>query len=128
MLKSDFRYNLIKAIAELDIDYYNNVKFIVIPVLEEGKKLNSTDDWMRLGILNRENLRNSYFDLDVVVSMLSGPCLRFPLWVTLELVETCGDEYIVELRTSLRFRTPSVLQNQETGHPPFKVIKNEQHK
>lgn len=32
------------------------------------------------------------------------------------------EEGIVELKTSLRFRRPSVIKFRETGHPPFTVI------
>ena len=124
MLKEDLKDNLVKAISELKITNFNNIKFVVVPIVEVGKKLNTTDDYMRLGILNKENLGNSYFTLDEVIGMFSGPDSRFPLWVTVEVLEERGNECIIELKTSLRFRTPSILQNQDTGHPPFKVIKN----
>ena len=124
MLKEEFKQNLIDAISELGICNFSNIKFVIIPVIEEGKKLNSTDDWMRLGILNKENWGEHHFSLDIIADMLSGPNSTFPLWVSLTLLEQNNDEYIIELKTSLRFRTPSVLQNQDTGHPPFKVIKN----
>lgn len=28
---------------------------------------------------------------------------------------------IIDLQVSLRFRKPSLLHNQDTGHPPFKA-------
>lgn len=128
MLKKDLKQNLISAISELGISNENNVSFLVIPVAEEGKRLNSIDDCMRLGILNKENLGEHKFSLDEVTGMLSGPNSTFPLWVNLKILQQKDTEIIVELRTSLRFRTPSILKNQETGHPPFKAIKNEHDK
>lgn len=41
----------------------------------------------------------------------------------MEFVEERQNEYVIELKVSKRFRTEGILQNQETGHPPFKVIK-----
>lgn len=124
MIEGDLKDNLVKAISELKITNSNNIKFIVVPIVEAGKKLNTTDDYMRLGILNKENFGDSYFTLDEVIGMFSGSDSRFPLWVTVEVLEERGNECIIELKTSLRFRTPSILQNQDTGHPPFKAIRN----
>jgi hypothetical protein len=33
-----------------------------------------------------------------------------------------GDTAIFKLETSLRFRKPSLLRKNETGHAPFKAI------
>lgn len=125
MLKKDFKNNLINALSEMQISKFDNVNFKIEAVYEQGKRYNSSDDVMRLSVLERANLKEKYFDIDGVVNLLSDPNLKYPLWITIELMETHGNEYVIELKTSLRFRTPSVLQNQETGHPPFKVIKNE---
>lgn len=128
MERVDFKNNLINTIKEIGINEVENIKFKIITVFEEGKRYNSYDDYIKLGALDRANLGAKYFDLDGVVNLLSPPDSRFPLWITVELIEEKDNEYIIELRTSLRFRTPSILKNQETGHPPFKVIKNEHEK
>lgn len=124
MLKKDFKNNLIDALSELQINKVNNVKFEIITVFEEGKRYNSSDDFMRLGVLERANLKEKYFDIDGVINLLSDPNIKYPLWITVKLSEKKDNEYLIEIKTSLRFRTPSILQNQDTGHPPFKVIKN----
>ncbi|NOW03251.1 hypothetical protein [Clostridium beijerinckii] len=123
MERKDFKNNLINAILEIGINEFTNIKFKIIPVFEEGKRYNSDDDYMKLGALDRANLNEKYFDLDGVINLLSAPKSRFPLWITVELVSQNNDEYFIELKTSFRFRTSSILQNQDTGHPPFKVIK-----
>ena len=128
MERTDFRNNLVNAIKEFEIYKIENLKFKIITVFEEGKRYNSNDEYMKLGALDRADLGNKYFDLDGAINLLSAPNSRFPLWITIELIEKKDCEYFFQLRTSLRFRTPSVLQNQETGHPPFKVIKNEYNK
>ncbi|MDS0527135.1 hypothetical protein NNC19_15700 [Clostridium sp. SHJSY1] len=123
MLEKDFKANLIKSIIELGLNEDDNIKFTITPITEEGKNHNSKDDYMRLWITSEKNLMGRFFDYDGVVNIFSAPDSRYPLWVTVELKEQKDDEYIIELKSSQRFRTPSVLQNQETGHPPFKVIK-----
>lgn len=128
MLQKDFKENLVKSLAELGVSLNSDINFFITPIVEPGKKLNTIDDCMRLGLLTKENLDNRLFDLIGAIKILSAPDSRFPLWITVELIEKKDDKYIVELKTSLRFRAPSVLQNQETGHPPFKVIKNEHNK
>lgn len=50
--------------------------------------------------------------------MLSGLAPLYPLWIEVYFKE--GG--IVELKTSLRFRKPSVIKYKETGHPPFTII------
>lgn len=128
MERNDFKNNLISTLLEIGINEFEKIKFKIITVFEEGKKYNSDDDFMKLGVLDRANLNKKYFNLDGAINLLSAPRSRFPLWITVELVEENSDEYIIELKTSQRFRVPSVLQNQDTGHPPFKVIKNKHSK
>ncbi|MGJ7923239.1 hypothetical protein [Neobacillus sp. LXY-4] len=114
--------NLIICINELNIMEGDNIKFRVVPIVENGKSQNSTDDYMRLNILNPKNLENRFFDLDKVVKILSGPHSTFPIWINVEMISNKNTEYIIELKTSVRFRKPSLLRNQETGHPPFRAI------
>lgn len=128
MLREDFKRNLLKCMDELEIREKDKFRFMITSIIELGKKLNTTDEYMKLAILTNENLENRYFDLDGVIKILSGPDSRFPIWITVEIIEEKNNEYIIELKISQRFRTPSILQNKDTGHPPFKVIKNKYNK
>lgn len=56
-----------------------------------------------------------------VVNCLSGPHSTFLIWIDVKVVNE-SEEQIIELRTSQRFRKPSLLHNQETGHSPFKIM------
>jgi hypothetical protein len=121
-----FRENLLKTIADLfeDFDSISNdkYKFLIIPVYEEGKTYNSKDDYMRLWVLSEKNLKNRYFDLEGVVKLFSGLAPLFPLWINISVKEIQMDGVVFEIKTSLRFRKPSLLKNQDTTHPPFKAI------
>ncbi|MDR6553467.1 hypothetical protein [Paenibacillus qinlingensis] len=104
--------------VKLDLKY----KFILVPIKESGKSLNSTDEYLHRGMLNEKNLNGRELDLDTVVNMLTCRIPLCPIWIKVLLKESREDLLIFELQTSLRFRKPSELQNQETGHPPFKAI------
>lgn len=119
--RETLKNNLLTCINKLGIHEYSNLKFKIVPVIESGKNLNSTDDYMRLTILNEKNLGNRVLDLTTVVNCLSGPHSTFPIWIDVKVVNE-SEEQIIELRTSQRFRKPSLLHNQETGHPPFKIM------
>ena len=123
MDKESFKSNLLICINQLDVKAEANIKFRIVPIVENGKNLNSTDDYMRLTVLNQKNLENRLLDLDKVVNVLSGPNSTFPIWINVEIISNENEEYVIELQTSHRFRKPSLLRNQETGHPPFMVIK-----
>ena len=126
MDKGTFKDYLLQTLSEISI--FQNVKlnekskFIIVPVPESGKSLNSTDEYLHRGMLNEENLNGREFDFDTAVNMLSCMIPLCPIWITVMLKEIRGNEPIVELQTSLRFRKPSILHNQETNHPPFKAI------
>lgn len=126
MDKPTFKEHLLKTLNELsvrqNVKLDENCKFTVIPVTESGKSLNSTDEYLHRGMLNDKNLKGREFDFDTVVNMLSCRIPQCPIWINVLLKEIRRDELIIELQTSLRFRNPSLLQNQETGHPPFKAI------
>ena len=124
MDRKDFKQNLNSCLKELDINEEKGVKFKITTVIENSKRYNSDDDFMKLAVLDRAKLEERYLDINGVINILSAPNSRFPLWITVEIIDVRSNEYLIELKTSLRFRTPSVLQNQDTGHPPFKVIKN----
>lgn len=126
MNQETFRSNLLNCIEKILFESKeietNKYSFVITPVVEENKKLNSTDDYMRLTVLNKTNLENRYFNIDGVVKIFSGLAPLYPLWIDVLIKEFKEDKLIIELKTSLRFRRPSILQNQETGHPPFKAI------
>lgn len=123
MDKEVFKSNLLICIRELGIREDINIKFRVVPIVESEKSLNSTDDYMRLTVLTPKNLWNRFLDLEKVVSILSAPNSMFPIWINIKVISIENEESIIELQTSQRFRKPSLLRNQETGHPPFKIIK-----
>ncbi|MEY8739186.1 hypothetical protein [Paenibacillus tundrae] len=121
-----FKEYLLTTLDELS-SYHNKVigensKFIITPVEERGKSLNSTDEYLFRGMLNSKNLDGREFDIDSVVKMLGCRVPLCPLWIKVSLKEIRTEEPVIELETSLRFRKPSLLQNQETGHPPFMAV------
>lgn len=126
MNKLTFKNNLIKVIEELtaksNILLDERFKFVVVPIIENGKKYSSTDDYLRLWLFSENNLKNRYLNFEQVVEMFSGLAPLFPLWINVSVKDSNESTFIVELQTSLRFRKPSQIQNQETGHPPFKAV------
>lgn len=127
MDKRTFKDYLLQALKEISIsrnvNLEDNCKFTVVPVIEHGKSLNSTDEYLHRGMLNEKNLSGRELDLEAVVNMLACRIPLCPLWINVVLKEIREDVPIIELQTSLRFRNPSLLQNQDTGHPPFKSIR-----
>ena len=125
MNKKIFEENLIKSIEELknlksiDGDIYI---FHIIPIAEKGKNLTAYDDFMRLNVLNINYIRDRTYTLDEVVTTLSHLSPLVPIWINLYLDYCDDDTLFIKLECSLRFRKPSLLRNQETGHAPFKVI------
>lgn len=124
MSREIFRENLLKALKKAEIPSAPNskIQFIITPVEERGKSLNSKDDWMRLWALSERNTKGRCFELEDVVKLFSGLEPLYPLWIKVILKEEREDLTIVELQTSLRFRSPSLLMNQNTNHPPFIVV------
>lgn len=82
-------------------------------------KYNSVDDYIRLGMLEKTDLANHYFNLEEAVDFLALPNNRFPLWIKVIFKETLNETLVFELKTSMRYRTPTQLKYIETGHPPF---------
>lgn len=125
MNKDIFAGNLIKTINE--IVQYKNLQqsecyFKIFPVIEEGKPLLAKDDIMRLNVLNPNRIEGKLFSLDEVVSILAFFTPFVPIWINVRYVETLNEKIVFQLECSLRIRKPSLLRNQETGHPPFKAI------
>ncbi|TVX95100.1 hypothetical protein [Cohnella terricola] len=126
MDRNMFKENLLKTIEELlalqKIHAYNVIKFILSVDEESEKSHNSNDDFMRLGILSKENINDREFMLEDIINMLVHPRLHYPLWINVSVYEIKEDIIIIKLKSSSRFRRPSELLNKETNHPPFKAI------
>lgn len=125
MNKDIFAGNLIKTINE--IVQYKNLQqrecyFKIFSVIEEGKPLLAKDDIMRLNVLNPNRIEGKLFSLDEVVSVLAFFTPFVPIWINVRYVEILNEKIVFQLECSLRIRKPSLLRNQETGHPPFKAI------
>ena len=121
-----FKEYLLKTVDELST-YHNEVlgensKFIITTIEERGKSLNSTDEYLYRGMLNSNNLDGREFDIDSVIKILGCRVPFCPLWIKVLLKEVRTEAPVIELQTSLRFRKPSLLQNQETGHAPFIAV------
>ncbi|MDE6627362.1 MAG: hypothetical protein K2K56_13490 [Lachnospiraceae bacterium] len=112
-----FKENLLCTLSEVDVNG-EEVKYIIIPICEEGKKHNSTDDYMRLTLFTETNLKGRLLNLEETIELFSGLEPYFPLWIDVYPKKN----NIVELQTSLRFRRPSEIHRKETGHPPFKLM------
>lgn len=120
-----FRNNLLMAIDEIKEkqcitmhDYY----FIINPILEEGKPRLALDEFMRLNVLNPKFIKQKKFNLEEVVTMLAFHSPFVPIFINIKVIDSEGDEFCLQLDVSLRFRKPSLLRNEETGHAPFKVV------
>jgi len=126
MSKETFKENLIKTVNELIKNKTEiiTLKFLIKPIEEKNKKMNSTDDYLRLWLFSDRNIKGRVLSLDQVIDLFSGHSPLFPIWINVSIKEIQECYIIFELETSLRFRKPSLLQNQETGHPPFKAINN----
>lgn len=126
MRKGLFEESLTKVLHEIsskmDIDLSMNYKFKVVPIQEEGKTYNSKDDVMRLWIFSENNIKDKLLSFDTVLKLFSGLDPLYPLWINVVYRGMVEESHLIELQTSLRFRKPSQLQNQETGHAPFKVV------
>lgn len=117
MNKEKFRQALIDTLEEMGLDAYKQ-KYKIYPVIEKGKKYNSKDDFVRLLVFPPDRISKLQLDFEDAITRFSifEPC--YPLWIDVSV----GDNNIVELYTSLRFRRPSELQRKETGHEPFKLV------
>ena len=121
MNKKIFKDNLLLAIEKLkEIKGINTKKyrFIIQPIEERGKKLNTKDNYMRLGVLTEENIGGKLLRIDNAVDVLGGLEPLVPLWINVSFVEIIDDDTAVfRLDCSMRLRKPTLLKNAETGHP-----------
>lgn len=118
---------LLNTIEELSIkkkfSMNSKFKFIIVPNQELDKKHDSIDDLMRLGMFTDINIKGKEFDMDTLIKMLgAAPHSTFPMWINVSVIKIKEDEILFIVEMSLRFRLPKIIQNQETGHPPFKSI------
>lgn len=128
MNKEIFRGNLLKTIEEFSKKggvTFTDCRFVIEPVKEKDKPLNGADDMMRLNILSEDNIGNKQLTLNNTVNILCGLQPLVPIWIDVLFVEMNENTAIFKLRSSLRFRKPTLLRNVETGHAPFKSIIDE---
>ncbi len=125
MNKSIFYNNLIMTINEIIGNTKSDnksLKFKIIPVYEKDKPFNGLDNQMRLIALSEKNVGNRLLTIEETVNLVACQSPFVPIWINISMNEIREDRMIFDFETSLRFRKPSLLRNQETGHPPFKAI------
>lgn len=120
--------NLIKTIVEINPNQDVSKILLKIETFEEkGKRLNAYDEIMCLNILNMDRITEMTFTIDqaldsltLLISAYKMPVV--PIWINVEYLCNRDDFSIYKLICSRRYRKPSLLRNQETGHPPFKAV------
>ncbi|MBC1405515.1 hypothetical protein IBB74_13795 [Listeria welshimeri] len=120
-----FQINLEKTLKEIMVAkglQSDEIRFVIVPVEEKGKMLDSSDEMMKRLVLTKENIGNKQLVLKDVVDVLGGLFPKAPIWINVSFIEMNGEKAIFKLETSLRFRKPTLLRNAETGHAPFKAI------
>jgi len=125
MNKKVFYDNLIMTINEIVENkkiVVENLRFKIIPIYENGKSFNGLDNQMRLIALSEKNVGNRLLTIEETVDLVACQSPFVPIWINISMNEIREDRMIFDFETSLRFRKPSLLRNQETGHPPFKAI------
>ena len=100
---------------EIEIDKY---KFELKPFKELVGKESSKDNCMRLAILANNKI-DELKPYNEAIRLMSAGNSNYPLWINVSKV----NEAVIKLEFSMRFRHLKISHNQETGHPPFKVIK-----
>ena len=102
MNKKIFRENLVSAVEELKKVKkleFEEQKFIINPVEERNKKLNSMDDFMRMTVLTEENIGGKLLRIDDVIGVLGGLIPLLPIWINISFVEMIGNkEYDKEIQ------------------------------
>ena len=125
MNKDIFREYLEKTIQEIIIEKNiqpGNYFFSINPILEPGKYLNGKDEVMRLQLLSEKNIGGRLLEINEVVGLLAFFSPFVPVWIKVNYLRSENDKVIFSLDCSMRLRNPSILGNQDTGHPPFKAI------
>lgn len=125
MNKKIFLQNLQDTVDEIILQKNVNLHkciFKINPIIEQGKNMQAKDEMMRLDILNPDRVRGKTFTIDEIVSMLTFFNPLVPIWIDVKLDRYTDEEAEFQLDCSLRLRKPSLLRNQESGHPPFKAV------
>lgn len=125
MNKSIFRDHLMMTIFEIvekEKIVDEKVRFKIIPVYEKDKPNYGLDDLMRLVALSEKNVGNRLLTIEETVNLVACRSPYVPTWINISLNEMSEDRIIFNFETGLRFRKPSLLGNQETGHAPFKAV------
>ncbi len=125
MNKTIFYDNLIMTIHEIVENkkiVVENLRFKIIPIYENGKSFNGLDNQMRLIALSEKNVGDRLLTIEETVDLVACQSPFVPIWINISMNEIREGRMIFDFETSLRFRKPSLLRNQETGHPPFKAI------
>lgn len=120
-----FLQNLQNTIDEIfQINKINPGKciFRINPVVEKGKSMQATDEMMRLLIINPDRVEGKTYSINEVVKMLTCFSPFVPIWIDVKLCRHTDNEAEFQLDCSLRLRKPSLLRNQESGHPPFRAV------
>lgn len=125
MNKKIFLQNLRDTVDEINLQKKVNPSkciFKINPIIEQGKNMQAKDEIMRLNILNSNRVKGKTFSIDEVVSMLTFFNPLVPIWIDVKLDRYTDEEAEFQLDCSLRLRKPSLLRNQESGHPPFRAV------
>ena len=111
----------VREVVERKVDK-SNCLFEIQPVLEPNKPLLWEDDFMRLNVINPKIVCDKLFTWEETITMLTIflPCP--PIRINTSFLYHLKSHYVFKLECSLRIRKPSLLRNQETGHPPFKAV------
>jgi hypothetical protein len=115
--------HLIKSCTNQDLNK-NDFCFLLIPIFENGKKHNSTDEYIERWLLNEKNTKNRIFDFNSATKILTCMDPYFPLWIKMSIFDLSEKVCTVKLEVSLRFRDSKIISNQKLKYPPF-VICNE---
>lgn len=125
MNKKIFSQNLdmtINEIIQKEGIQLTNDAFLINAIVEDGKVLNGKDEVMRLNILNKARIDKHIYTKEEVISMLTFFSPLVPIWIDVEYIPNYEGKSVIELKCSLRLRKPSLLKNQDLGHPPFRAI------
>lgn len=126
MNKDIFHDNLMMTIYEIIGDEKvdeKDIRFKIIPVYEKDKSFNGTDDVMRLVMFSEKNVGSRLLTVESTVNLATWRAPLVPVWITISLNRVEAEKIIFNFESSLRLRKPSLLRNAETGHAPFKALK-----
>jgi len=125
MTLSDFEENFHKALGELvgGKNSYNDYTFEVIADIREDRHYTSKDDF-NLPVFRKHTeipLIHTCEHLFLILKLFAEPEHLYPMNVELSLKK--NTDKVICVKLDPRYRKFRDLKNQETGHPPFKVIR-----